>query len=217
MESDKLKSIVELLGPWRHDIDLGEFSTFDVAESIGPFADAGHPKPRAKRIIQALDNDVDTVVDLGCNAAGISFYLERAGYDTTAVDSSRINAMPTSPLVQARMCKQLLKSDITIVDEEVRAHIQRSKPYDAIVAPGILYHMNQTEDNSIRDELQEKRFVDLMMKKANKQVIIETDHTDWLPEYIDEHAELVVNETLQESIYGVRHFVVGDVRDVVIQ
>lgn len=206
-----LKEIISVLEPWRHDIELDGFSTFDIGSTVGPFADASHPKPRGQRVIEFLHDDLGTVVDLGCNAGGISFMLEDAGYDVTGIDSSEDNAMAVDPLLQARLCKQIKGSNVKFIDQDVCDHLRNSSSYDAAVVCGLLYHIGEGVASSDRDRTAEEQFIDLVIENTNEQIIFEADETPWLTEYIEDRACVIYEAMLDESVYGVRHIVVADI------
>lgn len=202
---DALADLVELLGPWRHDIDLGPFSTFDVAEAKGPYHELGHPEPRWAAVREYLPDDGETAVDLGCSAGGISFLLEAEGWAVTGVDAS------DDELAQATLCKFVRDSTVEFVQADVRDYLADAAP-DLVVACGILYHMGS--DLGDRNTPAEQDFLDQLIASGAERVLIETNTTPWLDDYLQSSAAAVrTSLTHHHTRDGVRQFAVFDPPD----
>lgn len=194
-ESTLRDRVVEL-SPWRHDIDLGEFSTFEVGETVGPGAEYGHPEPRWQHIKTYLPSEPGAVVDLGCNAGGIAFRLERAGWEVTAVDVET---------EQAAFCAEVLESGIELVNADVAEWLPRTDAFDVVLALGLLYHIPEVAPSGLRDVEAEMRFVDACLETATDRVIIETDTRQWLSEYVEKAgSEVLVDDDGIGTPKGVR-------------
>jgi len=208
MKPKDLKRKIKKLGPWRHDIDLGSFSTFDVAESVGPHSNIGHPEPRWEYIKQFLPEEKGKALDVGCNAGGVSFRLEKEGWDVTGIDCFQDFELKTHPLRQAKLCKQVLDSEVKFIDANVLEYLPKKK-FDLMVALGVLYHMADSNEGDKR-ELEEK-FVDVMVDSEPTRIIIETKPRKWLGEYIENKGwELLVNKMPWETPKGSRQVVVAN-------
>lgn len=226
---------VRAMEPWRHDVDLGPFSTFEVAESTGPYADIGHPKSRYRFARMFLPPPPVTVLDVGCNAGGIAFRLERDGYDVTGVDSGVDPGLnepnpalfeegdaeglwqrDAGPIEQARYCKRVLDSDVTFVRRDAFDYLgdvdeidHEGASWDVVVAFGILYHVHEGREGSVPRTAWAKRFLDLLMQSADQRVLIETSFEgyEWVGEYLHDEGHLVLASVHPKvAPPGVRHF-----------
>jgi len=210
-----LREQVKELGPWRHDIDLGEFSTFDVAESIGPCVNLDHPQDRYRFLRQFFPDAAETVVDLGCNAGGMSFALERDDRDVTGVDcdinvARNDNDTEVNPLDQAQFCKDVLSSSVTLVETDVTEWLPRPNEYDVVLASAILYHVPHAEPDK-RDVDAEMDFVSDCIKTARSRVVLETDSRQWLGPYAESvGANVVYDGLMRETPPSCRQVVVLD-------
>lgn len=205
--SDDLRTRVQELEPWRHDIDLGPFSTFEVAESTGPYDHLGHPQPRGEYVLDYLPDELTDILVLGCNAGGIAFMLEDAGWDVVGVDMGVDG--PTEPLEQARFSAEVRESDITIVEADATEYIEGGVEQDVVVACGLLYHIESDLGN--RNTPAEQSFVDDLLDSGAERVLIETNDTPWFPGYVEERgAEVVHYIDGPKAPPGVREFLVFD-------
>lgn len=202
------EDIISYLGPWRHNIYFEDFSTFDVADSVGPFRNISHPHPRAKMIMRFLPEEDISLLDAGCNAGGISFYIEnvRDGYSIDGVDNSQDGELETHPLVQAFICKHIKDSDVNFIEYDVLDYLRLRVEYDIIIAAGLLYHIRS---NGGRNTQKEKEFIDLLIESSNQKFIIETNPTPWLEEYIRSRGcNIEYHGGPQDTPAGVRQFLV---------
>lgn len=192
----ELRERVAELGPWRHDVDLGPFTTFEVAETVGPSAKHGHPGPRWEYVRQYLPAEPGTAADLGCSAGGIAFRLERAGWEVTAVDVDT---------QQAAFCAEVLESGIELVNADVTEWLPQTDAFDVVLALGLLYHIPGVAPSGLRDVEAEMRFVDACLETATDRVIIETDTRQWLSEYVEKAGgEVLVDDDGIGTPKGVR-------------
>lgn len=84
-----LQDKVRELGPWFHQLDLGQgVRTRDVAPSGGP-QPTDHPLPRWHKIREVLPADMQgmSVLDVGCSDGFFSFEMARRGASVLAVDA----------------------------------------------------------------------------------------------------------------------------------
>lgn len=212
MNHDSLKERVRSVEPWIHDIDLGPFATFDVAKSTGPYAHVNHPEPRAQAIIEFLPRQAETVLDLGCNAGGIAFRVEAEDLNVTGVDDNEYwedhpNDQRT-PKEQFEVAKDALDSDVEFINSDVRDYLESNMKFDVIVAAGLLYHMGRTvpeiRAQEPRNTTAEKSFVDQLNDARPTRVIVETNYTPWLEDYLDD-CRIIANK--RDNPDGVRHLV----------
>lgn len=211
---DEMREKVREMGPWRHDIDLGPFSTYDVAEAASPFDHLGHPKPRADAVAEYLPDPPGRALVLGCNAGGIAFRVEDEGFDVVGIDNgadrnSGAHNIATHPIKQAIYCKERLGSSAVFVDGDARKFFDLNPDVDVVVACGILYHIESVVGE--RNTEAEQDFVDRLLSSTADRVIIETNDTPWLADYVEDRGATVICDIPgTEARDGVRHFVVFD-------
>lgn len=205
-----LREKVRGLEPWRHNIDLGPFTTFEVARSRGPNKDIHHPKPRWNYVKQWLPEEPGTALDIGCNAGCISFELEALGWKVTGIDNCMDERLGCTgnPIKQANLCKDVFNSNVTFIETGAMEYLPCK--FDLIVALCILYHISETGDKD-RDTEMEKQFVDKMIESARERIIIETTKRSWLRDYLREQpVEIIAHKSPSQTPEGSRQVVVID-------
>jgi len=204
---EELKERVKELEPWRHDIDLGPFSTFDVASTTSPRKrDMRHPVLRWRYIKQFLPFKPTTALDIGCNAGGISFKLEEKGWDVVGIENGQ-DFKVSNPYEQAMFCKKVLDSEVEFVEADAFDYLP--KEFDIIVALGVLYHITDVPERD--DEGWEKKFVDLCAKSAKKGIIFETQPRTWLRKHLEKKGmEVICDKPKSETPLGSRQVTVAE-------
>jgi len=207
MKVEELKNKVKELGPWRHDIDLGPFSTFDVASATSSRKrNIRHPILRWRYIKQFLPVKPTTVLDIGCNAGGISFKLEEKGWDVVGIENGQ-DFKISNPLEQAEFCKKVLDSEVEFIKADALDYLP--KEFDVIVALGVLYHITDVPERD--DEGWEKKFVDLCVESAEKGIIFETQPRPWLGKHLEEKGmEVICDKSKSETPLGSRQVTVAE-------
>jgi len=207
MKVEELKSKVKELEPWRHDIDLGPFSTFDVASATSPHKrNMRHPILRWRYIKQFLPVKPTTVLDIGCNAGGISFKLEEKGWDVVGIENGQ-DFKVSNPLEQAEFCKKVLGSEVEFIKADALDYLP--KEFDVIVGLGVLYHITDVPERDDGDW--EKKFVDLCVESAEKGIIFETQPRIWLKEHLEEKGmEVICDKPKSETPLGSRQVTVAE-------
>lgn len=220
MDEDEIRAKVLSLGPWRHDIDLGPFSTFDVGKSVGPFAKLGHPEPRYQFGRLFMPDPPASVLDVGCNAGGVSFRAEADGYgpvmgvdsgvdpglrvpnpdlfDDDTSETRGFWSTSPGPLKQAEFCKEVRDSDARFFEfDAVNDDVSEMFAADLVLAYGILYHVHKAVEDRDRRAVEEA-FLDDLFEMAHRRVLIETAietdsgySYDWVAEYLDDQGHQV--------------------------
>lgn len=161
MNNENLRKKIKELGPWRHNINLDGVETRKISPGTLDLPN-NHPIPRWKVIRKFLPNKGEgSVVDLGCNAGGISFELEDAGYEVTGVE------LNDRPYKQALFVKDVLGSKVDFVQADVTEFLKDSQNFDYSIALGIVYHLK----NPIP-------FLEMVGRKTEKIFIIESSVRD---------------------------------------
>jgi len=207
MKVEELRNKVKELEPWRHDIDLGPFSTFDVASATSSRKrDIRHPVLRWRYIKQFLPVKPTTVLDVGCNAGGISFKLEEKGWDVVGIENGQ-DFKISNPLEQAEFCKEVLGSEVEFAEADAFDYLPRK--FDIIVALGVLYHVTDVPERN--DEDWEEKFVDLCVESAEKGVIFETQPRTWLRSHLEKKGmEVICDKPKSETPLGSRQVTVAE-------
>lgn len=130
-----LETRVSQLGPWFHNIHLGNEIQTAPNHPLGDF-----PSNFWQFFKHALPDDLtgQTVLDIGCNGGFYSFELKRRG-------AQRVLGVDHDPiyLEQARFARQQLGLDVEFVQGDVY-DIQRiagGARFDYVVFMGVLYHL----------------------------------------------------------------------------
>jgi len=210
MKIRELKDKVRELGPWRHDVDLGPFSTFDVASATSSRKrNIRHPILRWRYIKQFLPLKPTTALDIGCNAGGISFKLEEKGWDVVGIENAQ-DFKISNPYKQATFCKEVLDSEVKFIETDAFDYLPEE--FDIIVALGVLYHITDVPGRDEKNkEKWEKEFVDLCVESAEKGVIFETQPRLWLGEYLEEKGmKIVCDKPKSETPLGSRQVTVAE-------
>jgi len=210
MKVKELKEKVRELEPWRHDIDLGPFSTFDVASVSSPRKrNMRHPILRWRYIKQFLPFKPTTALDVGCNAGGISFKLEEKGWDVVGIENGQ-DFKVSNPYEQALLCKEALGSEVEFIETDAFDYLP--KKFDIVVALGVLYHITDVpRRNEKNKEEWEKEFADLCVESAQKGVIFETQPRPWLAGHLEEKGmKVICDKSKSETPLGSRQVTVAE-------
>lgn len=137
MATTSLESRVTELGPWFHNLRLGESEAVQTAPNhpLGDF-----PSNFWQFFKHALPDDLtgQTVLDIGCNGGFYSFELKRRG-------AARVLGVDHDPvyLNQARFAREQLELDVEFVQGDVYdiQRIVNGERFDYVVFLGVLYHL----------------------------------------------------------------------------
>jgi tRNA (mo5U34)-methyltransferase len=129
---DDIRSRVEELKPWFHNMDLDGVKT-----APEHFLD-DYPSNKWRRFSHALPSDLSgkTVLDIGCNAGFYSIEMKRRGADrVVAIDSD------DRYLAQARFAADVKGVDIELRDLSVYDVGRLDEKFDLVLFMGVLYHL----------------------------------------------------------------------------
>lgn len=137
MTTTSLESRVHQLGPWFHNLRLGDAGVVQTAPDhpLGDF-----PANFWQFFKNALPEDLSgqTVLDIGCNGGFYSFELKRRGAArVVGVDHDEVY------LNQARFARDQLELDVEFVQGDVYDidRIVGGERFDYVVFMGVLYHL----------------------------------------------------------------------------
>lgn len=123
---------VRALGPWFHNLRLGDLQT------APDHALGDHPADKLRRIAPILPEDLRgcSVLDIGCNAGFWSFEMERRG-------AARVLGIDHDPryLAQARLAAGVLGSGAEFRQMEVWDLADLGERFDLVLFLGVLYHL----------------------------------------------------------------------------
>lgn len=129
---DEIRSKVESLGPWFHNIDLHGIKTAP-SHFLGDY-----PSVKWKRFATAIPQDLSgkSVLDIGCNGGFYAIEMKRRGAARVmAVDSDE------SYLAQARFAAQVLDAEIEFARLSVYDVGALGERFDIVLFMGVLYHL----------------------------------------------------------------------------
>ena len=132
--TQQLRERIDALGPWFHNIDLGDGATTAPDHFLGDY-----PGDKFRRFASAVPADLSgkSVLDIGCNAGFYAMEMKRRG-------ASRVVAIDSDQhyLDQARFAAETLGYDgveFARLDEyDVAALGER---FDLVIFMGVLYHL----------------------------------------------------------------------------
>jgi tRNA (mo5U34)-methyltransferase len=135
--STSLESRVRGLGPWFHNLRLGQQAAVQTAphHPLGDF-----PSNFWQFFQHAVPDDLSgqTVLDIGCNGGFYSFELKRRG-------AARVVGVDHDPvyLNQARFARDELGLDVDFVQGDVYEidRLVDNEHFDYVVFMGVLYHL----------------------------------------------------------------------------
>lgn len=134
MTAADFKNTIESLGPWFHNIHLGEGIQTAPNHFLGDF-----PRFKWEKIAPHIPEDLEgkRVLDIGCNAGFYSFELAKRGAEVTAID------LDGHYLKQARWAAEVLglKHRITFKKMQVYDLARLEEEFDITWFMGVFYHL----------------------------------------------------------------------------
>lgn len=127
-----LKSCIEALGPWFHNLNLDGIQTAPE-HFLGDF-----PRCKWRALADALPADLSgwTVLDIGCNAGFYALEMKRRGAD-------RVVAIDSDPryLRQAALAAEVTGLSIELREMSVYSVADLRCRFDLVLFMGVLYHL----------------------------------------------------------------------------
>ena len=132
LNRDVIRSRVEELGPWFHNLDLAGVKTAP-AHFLGDY-----PAFKFRDFAHAIPANLNgkSVLDIGCNAGFYAIEMKQRGAErVVAIDSDEFY------LKQARFAAQVLDVDIEFRELSVYDVAQLREKFDFVIFMGVLYHL----------------------------------------------------------------------------
>jgi len=132
MTTDEIRTRVQQLGPWFHNIDLQGVKTAPE-HFLGDY-----PSIKWRSFADAIPRDLrgKTVLDIGCNGGFYSMEMKRRGADRVlGID------FDDEYLAQARFAAQVVGLDIEFRKLSVYDIAQLGEKFDVVLFMGVLYHL----------------------------------------------------------------------------
>lgn len=172
-----LRARVEALGPWFHNIDLGEGVSTAPDHFLGDY-----PRFKFARFADAIPADLSgkTVLDIGCNAGFYSMEMKRRG-------AARVLGIDSDDryLEQARFVAETLGFDgIEFRKLDVYDVGALGETFDVVVFMGVLYHLRHPllALDLIREHVAGDLMLFQTMQQGSKDVLlVPEDHPFHVP------------------------------------
>jgi tRNA (mo5U34)-methyltransferase len=132
LNTDEIRSQVERLGPWFHNLDLHGVKTAP-SHALGDY-----PTVKWRKFRNAIPHDLTgrTVLDIGCNAGFYSIEMKRRG-------AARVLGIDSDEdyLAQARFAGQISGLDLEFRNLSVYDVGRLGERFDVVIFMGVLYHL----------------------------------------------------------------------------
>ena len=177
--TDEIRSRVEALGPWFHNLDLGGVRTAP-SHFLGDY-----PAVKWQRFASAISSDLAgrTVLDIGCNAGFYSIEMKRRG-------AARVLGIDSDDeyLNQARFAAEVNGLDIEFRNLSVYDVALLGEKFDVVLFMGVFYHLRHPllaldliYEHVTRDTL----VFQSMQRGSNAVEPVERDYDFWETEHFD--------------------------------
>lgn len=131
-DEDELRSRIDALGPWFHNLDLNGIATAPD-HFLGDF-----PALKWRQFAHFLPDDLSgcTVLDIGCNAGFYALEMKRRG-------AARVVAIDNDPryLSQAKLAASVRGLDVELRQLSVYDVDRLDERFDLVLFLGVLYHL----------------------------------------------------------------------------
>jgi tRNA (mo5U34)-methyltransferase len=177
--TDEIRSRVEALGPWFHNLDLGGVRTAP-SHFLGDY-----PAVKWQRFADAISPDLAgrSVLDIGCNAGFYSMEMKRRG-------AARVLGIDSEDeyLHQARFAAEVNGLDIEFRNMSVYDVALLAEKFDVVLFMGVFYHLRHPllaldliHEHVTRDTL----VFQSMQRGSNTVETVERDYAFWEIEHFD--------------------------------
>jgi tRNA (mo5U34)-methyltransferase len=143
IERAAIEQQVRSLGPWFHQIDLGDgLLTRDIAPTPGISQPRDHPLSRWLVLKDAIPADLSgkRVLDIGCAEGFFALEMARRGADVVAMDAAP-NMIRRLDWLISHFSMNNIQTKIATIES-----LDKSKEkYDLILMIGLLYHLRNPQ------------------------------------------------------------------------
>jgi tRNA (mo5U34)-methyltransferase len=186
-----LQARIAELGPWFHNMDLGNGLWTAPGHFLGDY-----PGAKFRRLAPGLPADLSgkSVLDIGCNAGFYSIEMKRRG-------ASRVLAVDSDPryLAQARFASETLGfPDIEFAQLDVYDVGALGERFDLVIFMGVLYHLRHPllALDLIREHVASDLLLFQSMQRGSKDAMA-----------VDEDYPFTETEQFDDPAYPKLHFV----------
>ncbi|MFC0205837.1 TIGR04290 family methyltransferase [Novosphingobium soli] len=176
-DTAELRDRIEELGPWFHNIDLGNGLTTAPEHFLGDY-----PSFKFKAFAHLLPDDLSgrSVLDIGCNAGFYSVEMKRRGAErVVGIDSDE------RYLAQARLaCEALGFEGIEFRNLSVYDVAALGERFDLVIFMGVLYHLRHPllALDLIREHVADDLMLFQTMQQGSDDVAeVPEDHPFFMP------------------------------------
>jgi tRNA (mo5U34)-methyltransferase len=137
MTPEEVRKQIDRLGPWFHQIDLGDNIRTKSASAIGEPLE--HPYPTWEKIKQCIPRDLagKTVLDVGCNAGFYAIEAKRRGAARVLGVDAQKNLIRQAIFVREHLGLDIEYQRLTVYDLDPHQMGQ----FDITLALGLVYHL----------------------------------------------------------------------------
>src|SRR5215204_6699183 len=179
--TDEIRSRVEALGPWFHNLDLGGVRTAP-SHFLGDY-----PAVKWQRFASAISSDLagKSVLDIGCNAGFYSIEMKRRG-------AARVLGIDSDEryLAQAELASEALGfGDIEFARLDVYDVAAIGERFDLVIFMGVLYHLRHPllALDLIREHVAGDLLIFQSMQRGSREVRpVSDDYTFWTTDLFNE-------------------------------
>lgn len=134
---EEIRAKIDRLGPWFHQIDLGDEVLTKSASAIGEPLE--HPQPTWEKIKLCLPEDLSgkTVLDVGCNAGFYAIEAKRRGAERVLGVDAQKNLIRQAIFVREQLGLDIEYDRLTVYDLDPHKMGQ----FDVTLALGLVYHL----------------------------------------------------------------------------
>jgi len=177
MDDIGLKTRIDRLGPWFHNLNIGGIQTAPD-HFLGDYPSF---KWQGFRHVVPKDLTGMSVLDIGCNAGFYSLEMARRG-------AARVVAIDSDPryLAQARLAAEMEGAAIEFRQMDVYDVAQLGERFDLVIFMGVLYHLRHPllALDLIREHVAGGQMLFQSMQRGSSRCIPvkeDADFDDWTP------------------------------------
>lgn len=180
LTTDEIRSRIQTLGPWFHNLDLGGVKTAP-AHFLGDY-----PSLKWRRFSHAIPRDLAgcSVLDIGCNAGFYSIEMKRRG-------AARVLGIDSDEdyLAQARFAGEISGLELEFRKLSVYDVGALAERFDIVLFLGVLYHLRHPllALDLIHEHVSRDMLVFQSMQRGSSRIAtLEPDYPFWETDQFDQ-------------------------------